>query len=121
MSQQDHSNRKCIVICILTHGGNRELYAYDGAYEINKLFQYFTDDRCPTLKDKPKIFFIQVLDIFTVNYKVHEIIHIFVLKACRGDSPNKDKSRGGGKGDLLSEIPNNADFLVAFCTVPGII
>ncbi len=80
MSQQDHSNRKCIVICVLTHGGDGELCAFDGTHATNKLFHYFTDDQCPTLKNKPKMFFIQVLNYAIANQQAHDAIDLFCVK-----------------------------------------
>lgn len=33
--------------------------AHDNEYNLASIFHYFTDEQCPTLKGKPRIFFIQ--------------------------------------------------------------
>ena len=35
------------------------LYCRDGQINTTKIFDHFTPDRCPSLKGKPKLFFIQ--------------------------------------------------------------
>ena len=59
LSKEDHSNSDCILLVVLSHGDSEILYAEDTRYPRSKLWSYFTDENCPTLKGKPKIFFIQ--------------------------------------------------------------
>ena len=59
LSKEDHSNSDCILLVVLSHGDSEILYAEDTVYPRSKLWRYFTDENCPTLKGKPKIFFIQ--------------------------------------------------------------
>jgi hypothetical protein len=56
----DHTNYDAFVCCILTHGKLGVIYTSDGKpVEILTLVDFFTDRKCPTLKGKPKMFFIQ--------------------------------------------------------------
>lgn len=56
----DHSKYDAFVCCILTHGKLGVVYTSDGKpVEILSLVDYFSDRQCPTLKGKPKMFFIQ--------------------------------------------------------------
>ncbi len=111
----------------MTHGNDGKLWANNGSYTHNQLFEYFTDRRChPSLKGKPKMFFIQVMNTHAPNtYMCMIPLTSFTLKACRGLVHNKDADkpstnpRGAGKGNFLSDIPVNRDFLVAYSTVPG--
>ncbi|MGH0117650.1 UNVERIFIED_CONTAM: hypothetical protein FKN15_041842 [Acipenser sinensis] len=58
--QQDHSNRDCFVCCILSHGLKGAIEGTDGSsVSIREITSYFTGSRCPSLKEKPKVFFIQ--------------------------------------------------------------
>lgn len=60
VSEKDHSDSDCLVIAVLTHGGEGKLYANDYPYLTDELWSPFAGDKCPTLAGKPKIFFIQV-------------------------------------------------------------
>lgn len=59
VSEKDHSKSDCIVIVILTHGEKGQILSHDDAYDITQVTSYFTDEACPSLKGKPKIFLIQ--------------------------------------------------------------
>ncbi|CAG2183804.1 unnamed protein product, partial [Oppiella nova] len=102
-SKEDHSQSDCIVVCILTHGEQGILWGRDEKYLTDKVFNYFKGDQCPTLAAKPKIFFIQ---------------------ACQGDRLDEGVAvrqsfdvTDAGHG--YYRIPNYADFLIAYSTVPG--
>lgn len=103
-ADMDHSNNDCILVALLTHGKSNKVYASDKSYKLEKIWESFTADKCPTLAGKPKIFIVQ---------------------ACRGnlrDSGYVVQSKGHIETDGDSEssynIPKLADILVAFCTVP---
>lgn len=55
-----------IIICVLTygerHGSKDMLWAKDVKYPNDEIFRRFTEQNCPKLKGKPKIFIIQVWD-----------------------------------------------------------
>lgn len=76
----DHTNNDCLIVTILSHGnlipiikeGTNEKFftilahdqlshiaARDELYPLQMVFSYFTDEKCPSLKNKPKLFFIQ--------------------------------------------------------------
>lgn len=113
-----HLNFDCFVCCILTHGVLGHLYGSNGRLvSIKDLTSTFQANRCPSLAGKPKLFFLQ---------------------ACQG----RDKMQGGeiqqdgpvpvpitsedaghnlgidndGRKEM---IPNEADFLLGYATVPG--
>lgn len=106
LSFQNHSQYDCFVCCILTHGVLGALYGVNGiTLPIRDLTAPLRTQSCPTLADKPKLFFLQ---------------------ACQG----KEKQTGfemqtdsealetDGPGQL---IPNEADFLLGYATVPGFV
>lgn len=44
---------------IMTHGGFGTVASFNKYYTIEDVFQHFTDKNCPSLKGKPRLFFIQ--------------------------------------------------------------
>lgn len=74
----DHTDNDCLMIVVLSHGElvplrdrkrkqfttilSHDLFSYlhatDNKYPFQMIFEQFTDERCPTLKDKPRIFLI---------------------------------------------------------------
>lgn len=79
-ANEDHSDEDCVVVAIMSHGKllhsfdkktdvechsilSHDKYSYiqarDDVYPLQQILEYFTDERCPTLKGKPRIFLIQ--------------------------------------------------------------
>lgn len=58
-SRMDHTDNDCILIVVLTHGDPGILHAYDTHYESEKLWRHFTEQNCPSLAGKPKLFIFQ--------------------------------------------------------------
>ncbi|XP_053385490.1 caspase-8-like [Mercenaria mercenaria] len=110
----DHTCFDCFVCCILTHGVLGHLYGSNGVLiSIQDLTSTFQANRCPTLAGKPKLFFLQ---------------------ACQGRDkmeggaiqqdgptpiPDKNNDISTDQGDSKEMIPNEADFLLGYATVPG--
>ncbi|KAK2587623.1 hypothetical protein KPH14_003748 [Odynerus spinipes] len=92
VSKLDHSNNECLAIFVLTHGFPDMLSADDDFYNVSELWSPFTKERCPSLKGKPKLFFIQ---------------------ACRGESERLKEVRE------IRKTPDESDFLIAYATVEG--
>lgn len=100
----DHSNHDCLVVAVLSHGELGLLYAHDTPYKAESIWINFTAEKCPTLAGKPKLFFIQ---------------------ACQGDKLDggislKERTETDGMPTNTFRIPNHADFLIAYSTIPGI-
>lgn len=76
----DHSDNDCLVVIVLSHGElvpfmdyasgdesntilSHDLMSYvhsrDTKYPLQMIWSYFTDEGCPSLKNKPRIFLIQ--------------------------------------------------------------
>ncbi|KAL1469183.1 hypothetical protein MTO96_004898 [Rhipicephalus appendiculatus] len=93
----------CFVCCVLTHGTGDHLYGKDGKFSVNDLIKPFLGDVCPNLRGKPKLFFIQ---------------------ACRGDKRDMGAQAAFDTADSPTQtckIPNHADILVAYSTVPDFV
>lgn len=100
VSKLDHSDYDCFVCVVLTHGDHGNLYARDGRYAIDHLFNNFLGDKCPTLVGKPKLFFVQ---------------------ACQGSrlDPGVIVSTDALDSATYFKIPTYADFMIAYSTLPG--
>jgi len=104
VSKEDHADADCILVTVLTHGEHGFLYAFDQFYKPERLWSHFSADKCKTLAGKPKMFFIQ---------------------ACRGEQLDHGmimtRTETDGGATTSYKIPNHADFLVAYSTIPGFI
>ncbi|KAG5833939.1 hypothetical protein ANANG_G00281240 [Anguilla anguilla] len=57
-SRVEHSD--CFVCCVLSHGAEQGIYGRDGALlRIQDVLSPFNGANCPSLANKPKVFFIQ--------------------------------------------------------------
>uniref|UniRef100_A0A8D8F140 Caspase-1 n=3 Tax=Culex pipiens TaxID=7175 RepID=A0A8D8F140_CULPI len=98
-SRQDHSNADCLLVAILTHGDDGDsLCAHDGSYQFSSVWTQFTEERCPSLAGKPKIFIVQ---------------------ACRGQELDPGVTTVEQDGIARYIGSAEADFLFAFATAPG--
>ena len=60
IADMDHSQKYCLVCNILSHGDADNVYGSDGMkLPIQELFKIFKAGSCPSLVNKPKLFFIQ--------------------------------------------------------------
>ncbi|XP_004701803.1 caspase-8 [Echinops telfairi] len=104
----DHSSKDCFICCILSHGDKGIIYGIDGQeVPISKLTSYFTGSKCPSLKDKPKIFFIQACQGDSCQKGV----------AVETDSEQQKADLGAGPPPQKHYIPDDADFLLGMATV----
>nr|ACP41139.1 caspase 8 [Tubifex tubifex] len=100
----DHSMYDCFVCCILSHGALGTVYGCDGkTVRVYDLMSYFKGASCPSLRGKPKIFFVQ---------------------ACQGTEkqqgfPADIETDSACAPSEVETIPNEADFLLGLATVPG--
>jgi len=59
----DHSAYDCLVIIVLSHGDKGIIYAKDAGFDPKILWTPFKADQCPSLAEKPKLFFIQACQV----------------------------------------------------------
>uniref|UniRef100_A0A8C6PRR4 Caspase 9, apoptosis-related cysteine peptidase n=1 Tax=Nothobranchius furzeri TaxID=105023 RepID=A0A8C6PRR4_NOTFU len=113
LSKKDHSQYDCCVVIVLSHGTEVRhsglpgaIYGVDGKHvTVHDLTLYLNGQNCPSLQEKPKLFFIQ---------------------ACGGDerdtgfevsSDEAQPSTGGI--DARASLPTQSDILVSYSTFPG--
>ena len=61
VAHEDHTNEDCLVVVFMSHGESHgRLRAHDAIFQVHELWDHFVPSECPTLREKPKLFFIQV-------------------------------------------------------------
>ena len=112
LSLEDHSYFDCVVVCILSHGTEKTVVGPDGiSVDIKQLTDIFSSENCPMLAHKPKLFFLQMLEVQGNNKKSQNSsprsplsdIHVAVA------TPSQAQ-------DIL--VPDDEDFLLTFALVP---
>lgn len=104
VASQDHKLYDSFVCCILTHGETNVVHGAD-SQEVDLLNFAATIKLTPSLREKPKMFFVQ---------------------ACRGDSEHKGldiQKDNPGKdtpgASITATIPQEADFFFGYATPTG--
>ncbi|XP_054706042.1 caspase-9 [Grus americana] len=134
LAWQDHGALDCCVVVILSHGCQTShiqfpggIYGTDGnSIPIEKIVNYFNGSHCPSLRGKPKLFFIQACG-------GEQRDRGFVVDC---DSPG-DEAPGGSlesdatpfqppsanmdEPDAVASLPTPSDILVSYSTFPGFV
>ena len=118
MAAKDHSNYAAFVFCIMSHGDKKDvIYGVDNRKAgMEDLMCEFTATNCPTLENKPKLFFIQACRGQRSDPRMNR------LSASTSDNIAEDSIQiiHSPDADLANGVsPREADFLLAFATVPG--
>ncbi|XP_077999233.1 uncharacterized protein LOC144452095 [Glandiceps talaboti] len=99
VSQEEHQMYDTFACCILSHGSLGTVYGSDGiSVKISDITGTFVSSRCPGLRAKPKLFFIQ---------------------ACQNEERQDNIEEDAV--NMTSVIPDQADFLLGYATVPGFV
>uniref|UniRef100_A0A8C4R710 Uncharacterized protein n=1 Tax=Eptatretus burgeri TaxID=7764 RepID=A0A8C4R710_EPTBU len=149
LAAKDHSKADCCIVFIMSHGKEVTHKRFPGAVlgvddqmvRVENLLVPFIGDNCPSLTEKPKLFFIQACG------GTDRDIGVAVKEDATDGRPvtfsnDDDNTRGsldmvedaGGKGepqvdasillqydepDATLSVPQMADLLVAYSTTPG--
>ena len=100
VSQANHSDYDSLVCCVSTHGTDKGVYGSDGGLVSREEF-HGAIKNCPTLKHKPKLFFLQ---------------------ACRKPFVNADSPNESGNIPIPSQHSNihpDTDMLIANASTVG--
>ena len=105
-STLDHSQYDCFVCCLLSHGANGGIFGTDSELvAIKDITALFKGVGCPSLHNKPKLFFIQ---------------------ACRGQEFDRGAQMEMDATEISPEDsmrhnaePNESHFLLGYATPPG--
>lgn len=123
VSLEDHSYFDCLVVCILSKGSKGKVYGPDGiSVHVDQLTDIFSRHNCPTLADKPKLFFLQILELDgnaiskTSDRSPRNTDNPKELKGTRSPDHQSKSKRNPLNDQRL--IPNDSDFLLTLALVP---
>lgn len=111
-ASKDHTDFDAFVMIVMTHGGDGDaIYGVKGKAKISvaDLMAQFQFTKCPSLANKPKIFIFQ-----TCRGSLNEGIF-----PPRGSDRYMADAMTNDSTLVFSATPLEADFLLAFATVPG--
>uniref|UniRef100_A0A098LZY0 Caspase-9 n=1 Tax=Hypsiglena sp. JMG-2014 TaxID=1550645 RepID=A0A098LZY0_9SAUR len=132
LARCDHSGRDCCLVVILSHGCESyhiqipgAIFGTDGQrIPVQKVVSYFNGSHCPSLRGKPKLFFIQACG-------GEEKDQGFEMEADTppgqrgGNAVESDATPTPGPGgdcdelDATASLPTDSDILVCYPTFPG--
>ncbi|XP_043916375.1 caspase-9 [Protopterus annectens] len=132
LAGKDHSAFDCCIIIILSHGSETShnqfpggIYGTDGlALPVQQVVTYFDGSNCPTLRGKPKLFFIQACGGEQRDMGFH-LTADAPVDAPDGDLLHTDAvpfSSGCERYDVVdavASLPTPSDILVSYSTFPG--
>lgn len=113
----------------MTHGGVGTISSYNEYYPVETIYSYFTDENCPSLKGKPRLFFIQACRGEKIDeghvMKIHESIRYklkrvpFLLSKEENDAKPTSVEPKTEAFDSLHEPFNHEHYLIVRPTMPG--
>ncbi|XP_071801165.1 caspase-3-like isoform X1 [Asterias amurensis] len=107
LSRDDHSDADCLLVAVMTHGDEGEIYGTDGPMNASEITTPFRGDHCQGLIGKPKL---------------------FIFQACRGGLVDQgvainiddvDETDALIAYEKAHTIPVEADFLLAYSSPDG--
>ena len=121
--QEDHKSADSVVVCILTHGLRGQVYGVDGLLiPISDLTSMFNGHQAKHLVGKPKMFFIQACRGGEYDYGTDQSDGADSLAAIKTTEQILDDIYSVDEPDSYFDpksLPVEADFLLAYATVPG--
>uniref|UniRef100_A0A4W2FNV0 Caspase-9 n=1 Tax=Bos indicus x Bos taurus TaxID=30522 RepID=A0A4W2FNV0_BOBOX len=134
LARQDHSALDCCVVVILSHGCQASHLQFPGAVygtdgcpvSVERIVNTFNGTGCPSLRGKPKLFFIQACG---GEQKDHgfEVESTSPEDKTPSSDPEADATpfqegpRSIDEPDAVSSLPTPSDILVSYSTFPGFV
>ncbi|XP_005293057.1 caspase-9 [Chrysemys picta bellii] len=134
LARQDHSALDCCLVVILSHGCQTShiqfpggIYGTDGKHiPVEKIVNFFNGSHCPSLRGKPKLFFIQACGGEQKD-RGFEVDSDSPVNQPRGGSVESDATpfqlQPGNldEPDAVASLPTPSDILVSYSTFPGFV
>ena len=129
-AKKDHREFGAFVFILMSHGGNRDciLGVQGRRTSVENLMVEFQARNCPSLEGKPKVFIIQTCRGFRdcINETFVSPVGSIQSQDVLSTSPSEDAQSSGSPFTADSSLsrsvfPTEADFLLAFATVPGFV
>uniref|UniRef100_A0A803XQ84 Caspase 9 n=1 Tax=Meleagris gallopavo TaxID=9103 RepID=A0A803XQ84_MELGA len=134
LARLDHSTLDCCLVVILSHGCQTShiqfpggIYGTDGkTIPIEKIVNYFNGSQCPSLRGKPKLFFIQACGGEQKDQGFEVGCESPQDETCRGSVesdaiPFQAPSGSVDEPDAVASLPTPGDILVSYSTFPGFV
>ncbi|XP_021272957.1 caspase-9 [Numida meleagris] len=134
LARLDHSALDCCLVVILSHGCQTShiqfpggIYGTDGkSIPIEKIVNYFNGSQCPSLRGKPKLFFIQACGGEQKDQGFEVDCESPQDETCRGSIesdaiPFQAPSGNMDEPDAVASLPTPGDILVSYSTFPGFV
>ncbi|XP_050075216.1 caspase-1-like [Anopheles maculipalpis] len=123
LAGEDHKNRDCLLVVIMTHGEDDMLNAKDRTFRVDRLWENFIGKACPSLLGKPKLFFIQACR--GNSYDTGVCLDHAVKQTAKTVSTTSARElhqpsiQPGRSKSIQYAIPSMADLLVMYSTYKG--
>ncbi|XP_034973336.2 caspase-9 [Zootoca vivipara] len=127
LATRDHSSLDCCLVVLLSHGCQAShiqfpggIYGTDGrSIAVEKMVSYFNGTHCPSLRGKPKLFFIQACggEKKDRGFEVDSDPSAVESDA----SPFQVPARDTDQTDAVASLPTPSDILVSYSTFPGFV
>ncbi|XP_064353157.1 caspase-9 isoform X2 [Dromaius novaehollandiae] len=134
LARLDHSALDCCLVVILSHGCQTShiqfpggIYGTDGkAIPVEKIVNYFNGSHCPSLRGKPKLFFIQACggEQKDQGFEVESDSPGDEARRVSVESdatPFQAPSGASDEPDAVASLPTPSDILVSYSTFPGFV
>ncbi|MCJ8729927.1 hypothetical protein PDJAM_G00111730 [Pangasius djambal] len=117
---QQHHDGDCFVCCIMSHGSSDGVHGTDGAIvSRDDIFGPFSGKSCPSLINKPKVFFIQACRGKEYHLSVEVQPDSYEEEEVEAEAEMEHEASLQMDAVEMSTLPADADFLVARSTVKG--
>ena len=121
---KDHSTFDAFVMIVMSHGGDRDCILGVNGREtsVKNLMVEFQERKCPSLKEKPKVFIIQTCRGSLVKVCKRSTFPAGNVISLAGPSASVqacDATLSSESTLPRSVFPLEFDFVLAFATVPG--
>ncbi|XP_054435608.1 caspase-9 [Pteronotus mesoamericanus] len=134
LSRRDHGALDCCVVVILSHGCQASHLQFPGAVygtdgcpvSIEKIVNIFNGNGCPSLRGKPKLFFIQACGGDQKD-RGFEVVSASPEDRDTGSNPEPDAAPfldnpgNYDQPDAVSSLPTPSDIFVSYSTFPGFV
>uniref|UniRef100_A0A8C8VLL9 Caspase-9 n=1 Tax=Pelusios castaneus TaxID=367368 RepID=A0A8C8VLL9_9SAUR len=134
LAKQDHSALDCCLVVILSHGCQTShiqfpgsIYGTDGkSIPVEKIVNFFNGTHCPSLRGKPKLFFIQACGGEQKD-RGFEVDSDSPVSQLHGSSVESDATPfqihpcNLDEPDAVASLPTASDILVSYSTFPGFV
>ncbi|XP_061458045.1 caspase-9 isoform X1 [Rhineura floridana] len=134
LARRDHSALDCCLVILLSHGCQTShiqfpggIYGTDGRpIAVEKIVSYFNGSHCPSLRGKPKLFFIQACggEQKDRGFEVDSEPPVTPLQRSAVESdatPFQVPAGDSDQPDAVTSLPTPSDILVSYSTFPGFV